>query len=52
MGKKRKNEIEHREIKEVEHQVDHPDLVEDDLRNVNYSPGENEYLNEGKIPYS
>jgi hypothetical protein len=52
MPKKRNNEIEQPNIKEVENQVEHPDLKEDDLRNVSYSPGENEYLNEGKIPYS
>jgi hypothetical protein len=52
MHKKRNLEIQQPDIKEVEQQVDHPDLQEDDLRNVNYSPGENEYLNEGKIPYS
>jgi hypothetical protein len=43
--KKRNLEIEYPEIIEVETSVEHPSLQEDDLRNVNYSPGENEDLN-------
>lgn len=52
MLKKRNTEIEHPQITEIEHQVDHPDVAEDNLRNATFAPGENAYLNEGQIPYS
>ncbi|WP_176222171.1 hypothetical protein [Tuberibacillus sp. Marseille-P3662] len=45
--KKRYTEIEHPDIREIEHTTTHPDSERySSLQDVNYSPGENNYLSE------
>ncbi|MDC3413484.1 hypothetical protein NC797_12000 [Aquibacillus sp. 3ASR75-11] len=42
----RKTKKEYVDIKDIEHQITYPGQEEFNLRNVSYTPGENNYLNE------